>query len=85
MSKSNQASAIPPILSPSGHWCIQAADKAQAFATTFANKYSMPEPALNEYTDLHTSSGVTMSGFLPVRGRHAKQTLNIFGGTGVAL
>ena len=39
MFKSGQVSAIPPILGPSGVWCMTPREKAQVFADTFANKY----------------------------------------------
>ena len=75
MYKANQVSAIPPVFSLSGNWCIGAHDKAQAFADCFSNKYVMPEIAINRYTHITNSNAGSMSVFLPIRPRHALNIL----------
>ena len=66
MLKANQTSAIPPIQSDDGKWCLSAEDKANAFADTFGNKFVMPDMEDNQFTATLASENL-MSGFLPIR------------------
>ena len=74
MLKANQTSAIPPIKTENGTWCLNAADKANAFADSFRNKFFMPEAEMNEYTAVDNVD-CAMPGFFLVRERSARKVL----------
>ena len=74
MLKANQTSAIPPIKSEEGIWCLKAEDKANAFAQSFGNKFVMPDGKVNQFSAI-TESDARMSGFLPIRRGHVLKIL----------
>ena len=75
MLKAGRSSGNTPLQDSNGKWVLHPRDKAQLFADTFSNKYSLPGIITNEYSEIRCSNGSSMSGFLPMRKRSAKQIL----------
>jgi len=71
--RANQNSAIPPIKSDAGAWCLQPAEKANAFADSFASKFFLPEAEENAYTEVQAAESA-MSGFFIIK-ENAKKVL----------
>ena len=74
-SKEGISSCIPPLKDADGQWVLDPKGKADLFAKSFAEKFVLPDASVNEYTDIRANGGDVMSGFLPVRRRHAESVL----------
>ena len=75
MLKSAQTSCIPPLYHTDGSWKLDAVSKSECFAQMFANKYSLAEIQVNEFSSIPTNYDCFMSGFLPVRARYVHRIL----------
>lgn len=69
---------IPPLKQKDGTWAISPYDKANLFAETFLEKSTLPDVEINEYSGIVGQTTEIMSGFLPIRQRHAEKILSHF-------
>ena len=74
MLKAGKTSSIPPLKNHDGDWVTSSRDKAELFATTFWEKFNLPEHTLNEFDDI--SAGTEeIDSFLAVRTRAVRKVL----------
>ena len=73
--KEGISSCIPPLKGADGRWVLDAKGKADLFAKAFADTFVLPDACVNEYAAVHSSRSEVMSGFLPIRRRHAEAIL----------
>ncbi|CAE8713039.1 unnamed protein product, partial [Polarella glacialis] len=76
--QSTGTSSIPLLKLQDGGWALNSLDKANLFAEAFAAKSQLSDPVKNQFTPIRpTSADSPMSGFLPVRARHACTILRL--------
>ena len=75
MMQSSPCAPIPPLNQVDGQWVTESYEKANLFASTFISKFTLPVLEINAFSQFDDNSPVTMSGFLPVRVRHAERIL----------
>jgi hypothetical protein len=78
MLQARPCSPIPALLDTGGKWITEASDKANLFAHSFLAKSELPTIVTNEFSSIDDESHTSMSGFLPIRLRHAEQILQKF-------